>query len=603
MAESSYKPEPKTLAEDTDLPAQTRARSLSSGTRRSSYYDQQRIEKRPSSGPGQPGPSASASASSSSRPKGKRSNVEFQDVNEDIIPPPLPRQDTGPHLEGAVRRSQDLPPGDSYTNFSRPDAARRHSTKSKRKSDPGAGLSETAAPVPVEDRSDQAKRQSATSTVGKRSAPVDVEHGWRQSEDGSAPVPPFMQRFPGEYLPGKKELPPPAPPWLRELYIISYLVFFSLLGTLARAGTEWIAFYPGAPIVTPIVWANFGGSLFMGFLSEDKRLFQDEWSSTTTTRSEKRQSKQSKRSTHSQDYESLQKGERAKIKKAIPLYIGLAVGFCGSFTSFAVFARDMFLALSNDLPTPVNHPYSAAVSPSSTVPRSGGYTFEAIVAVIITTLALSIGGLIMGAHIALYLEDFTPRIPTRFTRLFLDRFMVFLGWGCWLGAVFLAIWPPDRPGGPVSSGDWAHETWRGNVVLSLVFAPVGCLLRYYASLKLNGLVPSFPLGTFAVNMLGSAVLAMCWDVQHVGVGVGGAVGGGLVSCQVLVGVQDGLCGCLTTVSTWVAEINALRRRHAWQYASASIVGAFCLMVAIMGSVRWGVGWSDPVCATGYPSKY
>lgn len=366
------------------------------------------------------------------------------------------------------------------------------------------------------------------------------------------------------------------------------------MGTLARLGMQWLTFYPGTPIVTPVIWANFTGSFFFGFLAEDKRLFMDAWSPDPSSRSEKRSSK---RSDVSNEPPQVTAAERMKIKKTIPLYNGLATGFCGSFTSFSSFQRDVFLALSNNLPTPVNHPYTAStqVTNSSTVSRNGGYSFMALVAVVISTIALSLGGLIIGAHVALFLGRFTPRLSSRLSALILDPLMLLLGWGSWLGAVFLAIWPPDRFGG--------NEQWRGTVLFALVFAPLGCLLRFYASLKLNPLVPSFPLGTFAVNMFGTAIEGMCYDIQHVGVGVMGMVGGGRVGCQVLQGVQDGFCGCLTTVSTWVGEINGLKRRNGYVYAFGSVVGGLCLMVVIMGSVRWTVGFESPVCDTGYPNKY
>ena len=172
-------------------------------------------------------------------------------------------------------------------------------------------------------------------------------------------------------------------------------------------------------------------------------------------------------------------------------------------------------------------------------------------------------------------------------RKYIDKLAVVLGFGCWLGAVFLAIWPPDRGA--------STETWRGEVIFALVFAPLGCLLRFYSSLKLNGLVASFPLGTFAVNMLGTAVEGMAFDLQRVRI-ASSLVGGGRVPCQVLQGVQYGFCGSLTTVSTWAAELNGLKRHHAYVYGISSIVGGLSLMVAIMGSVLWTVGWSEPVCS-------
>jgi CrcB protein len=381
---------------------------------------------------------------------------------------------------------------------------------------------------------------------------------------------------------------------------VSHLVFFSILGTLARLGLQWLTFYPGTPVVTPVIWANLGGSFIMGFLAEDRQLFSAEWVTVSTT-GEKRTNK---RFNQSQDLEQITKAETSKVKKTIPLYVGLATGFCGSFTSFSSFSRDMFLALSNNLPTPVNHPYtgSSIVTNASTVSRNGGYSSMALLGTIIATMALSLGGLIVGAHAALLLEPVTPRIPVRFGRHIQDRLMIFLGWGSWLGVILLAIWPPDRPVGPSSNGIWENETWRGTVLFALIFAPLGCLLRFYVSLKLNGLVPWFPLGTFAVNIFGTGIEGMCYNIQHVGVGVMGRVGGGRVGCQVLQGVQDGFCGCLTTVSTLVAEINGLKRRHAYSYALTSIAVALCLMVVIMGSVRWSVGWSTPVCDTGYPNK-
>ncbi|OMP83743.1 UPF0695 membrane protein [Diplodia seriata] len=310
------------------------------------------------------------------------------------------------------------------------------------------------------------------------------------------------------------------------------------------------------------------------------------------------------------------KAAHGMVKKTIPLYIGLATGFCGSFTSYSSFMRDVFLALSNDLPAPFNHPFpSGATRPgySTTVSRNGGYSFMAIIAVIATTIGLCLSAYTFGAHLALALEPITPTLPFRFTRRFLDRAVVPIAWLAWLGAIFMTIWPPDRPGGPSSSSNsssWANETWRGQALFACVLAPPGCLLRFYASLKLNSLIPSFPLGTFAVNVFGTAALGMAFDLQHVPLDDGGGgndvasvqsimVGGGRLGCQVLEGVMDGFCGCLTTVSTWVAELSGLssRLRHAYAYGFASVAVGLAVLVVVMGSVRWTIGFDAVACAT------
>ncbi|KAF4637978.1 hypothetical protein G7Y89_g116 [Cudoniella acicularis] len=374
-----------------------------------------------------------------------------------------------------------------------------------------------------------------------------------------------------------------------QLYTISYLILFAFFGTLARLGLQAITFYPGAPVVFSELWANFGGSLIMGFLSEDRMLFKEEWGTPTYDQQLEKAKKQAEDEESGSGPEQTVNLEAAKrqhnvTKKTIPLYIGLATGFCGCFTSFSSFIRDSFLAMSNELPTPLNHPqdYSPVhASTTFTVPRNDGYSFMALLAVIITNVALCLSALKIGAHIAIASEPFIPSLPFTFCRKILDRVAVVLAWGCWLGAVLLAIFPPDRY-------DGSPENWRGRAVFALVFAPLGCLGRFYASIYLNGKIASFPLGTFVVNILGTMVLGMSYDLQHVPLG-------GVVGCQVLQGIEDGFCGCLTTVSTWVSELSSLRRWNAYKYGASSVIVALCFLIIIMGSMQWTIGFSELKC--------
>ncbi|KAF7559439.1 hypothetical protein G7046_g4726 [Stylonectria norvegica] len=360
-----------------------------------------------------------------------------------------------------------------------------------------------------------------------------------------------------------------------ELYTISYLILFAILGTLARLGLTALTKYPGSPVIFNTVWANFTGSLVMGFLSEDRMLFRHEWGTPTYHQQIERAKQRSRDEENGSGSGSkeptvdlaIAKKKHLSTKKTIPLYIGLATGFCGSLTTFSSFTKDVFLALSNEMTTP-----GVTGTPTG---RNGGYDFMAMLAVIITTVSLSLSGLFAGAHLAIALERLTPSIPFPITRRILDPLAVFVGWGCWIGAVFLAIFPP-------------HSSWRGEVVFAIVFAPLGCLIRFYISLHLNSRFASFPLGTFTANMMGTMTLGMAWDIAHVP--IGGAVG-----CQVLQGIEDGFCGCLTTISTWVAELSSLRRRSAWIYGLASIVVSFVLMLAIMGGLRWSDGYSELLC--------
>jgi len=410
----------------------------------------------------------------------------------------------------------------------------RRASQSKRRASRGEELAELAVPPPVRGhRSPSADRRSLEARQKERSASGTRSHRHRRRSTRS-----FLAT---------------------ELYTVSWLVFFSLLGTLARLGVEAITLYPNSPFPSRVLWANLGGSFTMGFLLEDRRLFREEWG-------------------HPDPKETA--SQHGKVKKTIPLYVGLTTGFCGSFTSFSSFIRDAFLALSNTLPSPSpTTPYQNSSEPIAS--RNGGFSFLALVAILIVHPAVSLAALQTGAQLAFLLQPVTPVLPFRFMRRCLDPLVVFVGFGAWLGAVFLAIFPPGNP---------IH--WRFRAVLPLVFAPPGCLLRFYASKYMNALLPAFPLGTFSVNIFGTAVLGMAWDLQHAR-GIGAT---SLNACAVLEGIMEGFCGCLTTVSTWVAELQGLRRRHGWMYGLTSVAVALGLMVIIMGSMAWVVGFEQPACS-------
>ncbi|KAK7937849.1 uncharacterized protein PG986_014717 [Apiospora aurea] len=441
-----------------------------------------------------------------------------------------------------------------------------------------ANIAEASAFAPIENRDDAEIYEHRSSLERTRSLDQqysrDQQRRRRDSESQAGKLPPEKEPSRETYEVSRLAT---------QLYTISYLILFSIFGTLARLGLQALTYYPGAPLATSVVWPNFAGCIVMGFLSEDRKLFLNEWGTPTYHQ----QIQQAKKASEDEGSGNSSPGRAADIdlaaakkahmatKKTIPLYIGLATGFCGSFTSFSSFIRDVFLALSNDLNTPDGG--------STTTPRNGGFSFMALLAVILTTVSLSISGLFVGAHLAICLEPVIPSLPFFATRKIVDRVCVLLAWGCWLGAVLLSIFPPDR-----SSHRGASEAWRGRAAFALVFAPLGCLGRFYASMYLNGRIASFPLGTFAVNIFGTAVLGMAWDFAHV-------PSGGVIGCQVLQGIEDGFCGCLTTVSTWVSELTGLRRRHAYIYGFTSVAVGLAFMVAIMGGLRWSHGFASLKC--------
>lgn len=508
-------------------------------------------------------------------------------TTEMAIPSPVERRPSGEGMEAEADRvglEKSLEDG----------------MKRSRQSQEGTagGMTEMAAPFPI--------RRGRSSVRGDEEGLEEMEEEPAMDTIAAAPT----QRLPthdeqmrrrgrvetsGEPSPVQREKSAgtrPSPRYATELYTVSYLIFFSIFGTLARIGLQTLTVYPGAPVTFGVIWANVGGCLIMGFLAQDRNLFLlEEWipkkQEQDNTRNDSSSQNEKDRDDAAEETDNLQKS----VKKSIPLYIGLATGFCGSFTSFSTFLRDVYFALAN-------YPLSSITPHTS---RNGGYSFMALLAVILTTVSLSIIALLFGSHLALALDSITPTLSFTLTRRYVDRIFVFLGWGCWLGAVFMSIWPPDRHRG-INPTATQQDTWRGRVLFAMIFAPLGCLLRYYLSVHLNSRVPSFPLGTFVSNILGTIVIGVCFDLQHVsGIAASPSTGSMvhlITSCQVLQGVMDGFCGCLTTVSTWVAELNGFENRwHGYFYGIVSVVIGLAFLIVIIGPLEWTVGLEVPVCVS------
>lgn len=346
---------------------------------------------------------------------------------------------------------------------------------------------------------------------------------------------------------------------------------------------------------------------------------------------------------------------------------------------------------------------------SSVQSRGGGQRLATVMTVLVLTPALCLCALEAGRHLVAGLgrlpcRSRSPR-PGPFWPCWVDRkkrrmrrgevfprcwfkdkawkrincLVIFLAGSAWIVMVVLSIWPPSSILPPISSpstsstpsdpsvsshpadpslrstilqGHPAVLHARPKVLLPLVFAPAGCLLRYWISSSINRantvdhalLIaghrgrsrpwrllfrrrPWFPLGTFTVNMLGTLILGVVYAVGSttaassaalpvanpvstddtipfnatLSIPATGTPTKGLITNQDILrrqiysALQDGLCACLTTVSTWVFEIRSLSKGsrsdgngtgRAYLYAIITmLVGMVCLVVT-MGPVYW-----------------
>ena len=123
-----------------------------------------------------------------------------------------------------------------------------------------------------------------------------------------------------------------------------------------------------------------------------------------------------------------------------------------------------------------------------------------------------------------------------------------------------------------------------NWLLVVMGAMVGAPLRYLTDRAVQSRHDSvFPWGTFAVNVTGCLILGM----------LTGAVAAGAAGSHLQLLLGTGLCGALTTYSTFSYETLRLTETGARAYAVANAVAS---VVAGLGAAFAGVALAQTVWA-------
>ncbi|KAI8911987.1 CrcB-like protein-domain-containing protein [Powellomyces hirtus] len=238
-----------------------------------------------------------------------------------------------------------------------------------------------------------------------------------------------------------------------------------------------------------------------------------------------------------------------------PLYVGLATGLCGSITTFSSWSLDTFLALTTT---------------SGVRTAWNGDNILAGLAITIVVLSVSCSGVSFGAQIVswgspppahpatvLVLEH-RPWLHRGFGKR--DWVAVAVGGGVWAGAVVLAV----------TVTEWKH------VLVAAAVGPLGTILRWQLSI-LNVRYPTFPLGTFIANMLATLLIGVSYRLSDRSTpNPRGTL------CTLLYALSMGFCGCLSTVSTFVVELNTLPTCAAYIYATVSIVAGVVGLLIVVG---------------------
>lgn len=133
---------------------------------------------------------------------------------------------------------------------------------------------------------------------------------------------------------------------------------------------------------------------------------------------------------------------------------------------------------------------------------------------------------------------------------------------------------------------------RRRLWLSCTFAPVGALGRWQLA-RLNKQGSRFPLGTFAANTLAALLDAALAAIR---VFASDTDGQGQLSTSLIDAGITGAGGTLSTVSTWVGEITAIRSwrgnsgsLQVYTYVVSSILAAQVIGVLVYGAPTWAKG--------------
>ncbi|KAJ6539406.1 CrcB-like protein-domain-containing protein [Mycena capillaripes] len=234
-----------------------------------------------------------------------------------------------------------------------------------------------------------------------------------------------------------------------------------------------------------------------------------------------------------------------------PAYTALTTGFCGSLTTFSGWQLDIFKSWLN----------------ASSAPRSALHDAMDGVCKSIFTISLSLASLFFGMHIANEVSPYFRAAAPPGKSL---RYAVTLLSVCTYAATIPAYYLLPR--------DYRHQA-----TAALLFSFPGTLTRYLLSTHLNSVLPAFPLGTYAANSFGTALLGTFHVLQST---ANRPLSG--ASCTILQGLADGYCGCLTTVSTFAAELATFKTAgHKYRYGLTTWLTGQVILVCIFGALLWG----------------
>eukprot|EP01135_Chromosphaera_perkinsii_P003561 Nk52_evm19s248 gene=Nk52_evmTU19s248 len=310
------------------------------------------------------------------------------------------------------------------------------------------------------------------------------------------------------------------------LYFCSISIF-AYAGVIIRVYLEKLSKYDGFESFSPL-WPEIIGCVIMGFFVQ-------------------------------------QKGKMMPHQYAplAALFIGISTGLCGSITTFSTWNASAIKAL---------------VDFDNTINTSATRVWTWIT-VTVAGVAIPFGALRFGNHLGMLYNHMEKRfakdtgkkdveggkkeslVPKNIVYSYMDWMLIIAFIPVTVFVIVLS-----------------NQLDRDDYVFDFVFALAGANLRYQLSF-LNKLHRKFFFGTFAANILGCALLGLFTVLQK-------DLSLTTLQNNVFIGLETGFCGCLTTISTFIVEVELLSVKSSNRYAWVSIIVAQLFFIVTLGTYTW-----------------
>ncbi|AET40436.1 FluC/FEX family fluoride channel Ecym_6031 [Eremothecium cymbalariae DBVPG len=312
-------------------------------------------------------------------------------------------------------------------------------------------------------------------------------------------------------------------------------IFWVIVGTYTRVGLSALSDYDDSYIKSrTVLWSNFVACIFMGLL------------------------------------QGLNKREVINID----IFVCLVSGYCGTVSSYSSLIMEVFL-------------HSTNLDQNMKRLPNKGYGIMEFLSVLIVQFFVSMSSFLFGYKLA---EEFNNRVLSATSKHRANSYISLAFDKVYILSAFLAI--------PLVIMNMALVILNvdsRNWTLPALFAIFGSLGRFYLNKYWNPTCQRFYVGTFFANLLSTLILSILIIVERGKQDTMHPIVNSRSDCQILIALNTGLCGGLSTISSLIYEGSRLNFMDMLAYFASTVVVTYINIVLTLGLYAWTKGLLPAVC--------